>query len=164
MFKIRERANQLNITVKPEFGFRPKKTMPSAYSFLNESGNFTQFLAAVETAGMSGNLTKGLVTVLAPNDTSFEQLPPDQLQAMLADPDKVTRLVNHHILTISNSAKKIKGMAGKQYDTFAGTKIDIKVSRDDVISLSGATFVSPNNKVSTGYVHVINKVLIPPDS
>jgi uncharacterized surface protein with fasciclin (FAS1) repeats len=50
------------------------------------TGNFTTFVSAVKTAGLTGTLTgKGPFTVFAPTDEAFKKLPAGALDALIKD-------------------------------------------------------------------------------
>lgn len=83
---------------------RPKWLKGSAYSVLQERGNFTQFLQAADKAGYSDMLTgKVLCTVFAPNDEQFlaylNKLGYGSVEA--ADAETLKIIVGYHIMQYS---------------------------------------------------------------
>jgi hypothetical protein len=63
------------------------------------AGNFTTFISAVKTAGLTDTLTgKGPFTVFAPADEAFEKLPAGALDALIRDTAKLKAVLSYHVV------------------------------------------------------------------
>lgn len=135
-------------------------------------GNGTTFntlLTALDAAGLTDTLAgDGTFTVFAPTDQAFanlkEQLGDDAFNAILADKDQLTKILEYHVFGASEFAQDLK--AGHNV-TLAGENIKVVIDGDSV-ALHDSTGV-PSNVVladlpnRNGVIHVIDKVLIPAD-
>ena len=122
------------------------------------AGNFKTLLTAVEAAGLIKTLKgNGPFTVFAPTDDAFSKLPKDQLQALLADKDKLSQVLTYHVVPgqvmasdvmTLKSAKTVQGQSIR-IDTAMGVKVDnANVIKTDIVA-------------SNGVIHVIDSVIIP---
>src|SRR5690606_18528607 len=64
-----------------------------------DAGEFKTLAAALERAGLVDTLKgKGPFTVFAPTDAAFAKVPKDQLDALLADKEKLTAVLTYHVV------------------------------------------------------------------
>ncbi len=96
-------------------------------------------------------------TVLAPTDVAFRDLPKVQLDALMADPQKLKSLVENHLIAGKFSSADLKTTPQK---TLAGTTPEVKVV-DGKIKVQGATMVKPDIAAPGGMIHGIDKLLFP---
>lgn len=102
---------------------------------------------------------EGPFTVFAPTDTAFAAVPPETLKALLADKAKLTKVLLYHVVpgTVMSSQlkagdlKTAEGAALKLTDTL-GT-----------FTVNDANIAAPDVVATNGVIHVIDKVLLPPD-
>eukprot|EP01040_Poterioochromonas_malhamensis_P008221 gene8221-8891_t len=164
MQKIQKTARQLNIKLKADFGKRVKAERPDIVSTAVSAGTFTKLVDAVKAAGLAESLQKGLLTVFAPSDEAFAQLPEGALEGLLSDIPKLQRLLKNHVIDGTYSGKKLLGVSGQGLKTLADTELKIKAGRGENSILVGDAEVTKTNiKCSNGYIHVINTVLLPKD-
>lgn len=121
------------------------------------AGTFTTLATALKAAGLIETLKgKGPFTVFAPTDAAFAKLPPDQLQALLADKAKLTAVLTYHVvpgLVMSKDVKAgmVKTVQGSAISmtTTGGVKVnDAKVTAVDIVA-------------DNGVIHVIDTVVAP---
>jgi hypothetical protein len=61
--------------------------------------SFNTLLKAIQVAELADLLTKqGPHVLMAPNDSAFKRLPPDQVAALMADPKAMGELLRNHIV------------------------------------------------------------------
>jgi uncharacterized surface protein with fasciclin (FAS1) repeats len=127
------------------------------------AGQFTTLVSLVKRAGLAGALTgKTKLTVFAPTDAAFKQVPKATLNKLLADRTLLRRVLLYHVVTGNVKAAQVSRMAS--VTTMAGPKICIAL-RGDSVYLNGTTRVVKANVAATnGTIHVVNRVLIPPTS
>jgi uncharacterized surface protein with fasciclin (FAS1) repeats len=114
---------------------------------------------AIEVSGLAEMLRgRGPFTVLAPSDDAFARLQPGQLDRLMADRDKLRRVVLYHVIegrwTVADLAKLTSAR------TLAG--IDAPVSGGARVRIGNGRVDRPNLAASNGLVHVVDAVLSPP--
>jgi uncharacterized surface protein with fasciclin (FAS1) repeats len=126
---------------------------------LSASNRLRTFVRALRTAGLAEFLSRGgPYTVLAPSDRAFSKVPERELQALLGDRARLTRLIRHHVLQGDLRAER-KG-APDVATTIDGRTLSVKATTDAFL-VDGARLVQSNVRASNGVVHVIDTVLMP---
>jgi uncharacterized surface protein with fasciclin (FAS1) repeats len=98
-------------------------------------------------------------TLFAPNDAAFKKLTNrGQLHHLLDDKERLTRLVNYHILTRIVRPEHFDGR--KQLMTREGSRILLDVASG--FRVNNATVICPDIECSNGVVHEIDAVLLLP--
>lgn len=135
---------------------------PSVLEVAQTAGNFETLLIAANNAGLISQLANPLhrVTVLAPTDEAFAKLPKGTVDYLLRaeNKDKLARLVNNHIIA-----------GGVLAANFADEPLNLPTLSGDTVKLSGVTAGAAKIKHSdvigsNGVIHVIDTVLVPPQS
>jgi uncharacterized surface protein with fasciclin (FAS1) repeats/outer membrane murein-binding lipoprotein Lpp len=134
-------------------------TSPASAGILDvlaEAGQFGQFLAAVEAAGLTEMLSgPGPYTVFAPTDAAIAAS-----GEMPTDPEVLAQLVLYHVVEGDLTAFDIS--AEESLVTAQGGEISITVE-NGLLVLNGLSTVSiANVDASNGVAHVVNAVLVPP--
>lgn len=126
------------------------------------SADHSTLVAAIQAADLEDVLSNpGPLTVFAPTNQAFEELPAGTLDDLLKPENKATlaKIITFHAAPGSYNEQNIKGVMGIGQAT--GDKVQVEVS-DEVTTVNGAKVVA-SIKASNGYVHVIDKVLLPPE-
>ena len=130
---------------------------------------FSSLVGAVVAADLVGTLSgPGTFTVFAPTDAAFAalkaQVGDQAFAAILADKAKLTKILTYHVLA---STVFEKDVAAGDVATVEGSKIKIAVSGGNVTigdsTSTAAKVVLTDLPNSNGVIHVIDKVLLPPD-
>jgi uncharacterized surface protein with fasciclin (FAS1) repeats len=127
------------------------------------NGSFKTLVAAVKAAGLVDTLSGvGPFTVFAPNDAAFAALPKGTVKKLLLPENKATlvKILTYHVVSGKVNSHDIK--AGN-VTTVEGSPVAIKVSKKHRITVGTAHVIKADVKASNGVIHVINKVLLPPD-
>jgi uncharacterized surface protein with fasciclin (FAS1) repeats len=123
---------------------------------LDEAGNFTQLLAAIDTAGLTEQLSGGgPFTLFAPTDEAFEafgELPTDP--AVLAD------LLLYHVVADDLDGFELAGL--DSVTSAQGADIQITVDNGSIVLNGASTVTIANVAASNGTAHVVNAVLQAP--
>lgn len=103
-------------------------------------------VSAVTAAGLGDTLNSAQnITVFAPTNDAFAKVPADQLKALLADKDKLTKVLTYHVVPDRLAPASLAG----SHKTLEGA--DVKVAG------SGAAYtVNNNSKVLCGNVQTAN--------
>jgi uncharacterized surface protein with fasciclin (FAS1) repeats len=124
---------------------------------MQASGQFTQALIAISAAGLTQTLESGgPYTVFAPTDTAFSQVPPAQLQAVLADTAQLQQVLSYHVVSGEYTAEQLRGM--KDVTSLQGSKIIISTN-NGTLMVDSATVVQPDIFATNGVIQAINQVL-----
>jgi uncharacterized surface protein with fasciclin (FAS1) repeats len=128
------------------------------------AGDFNTLVAAVKAAGLVETLKgDGPFTVFAPTDEAFAALPEGTVEDLLKpeNKDKLTAILTYHVV-----AGKV--MSG---DIAAGDSMaasvqgqELMIKAGDGVMINDSTVTAADIKTSNGVIHVIDKVLLPPQS
>lgn len=96
------------------------------------------------------------LTLLAPTDDAFEGLPNGVLEGLRADPDRLARILDYHVvLSYLRSDDIVTGEVETVYDSLEVT------AENGVIRFGGATVIEANIEGSNGIIHAIDALLVP---
>jgi uncharacterized surface protein with fasciclin (FAS1) repeats len=124
-----------------------------------------QFKTLTKALGSAGLVTtlqgKGPFTVFAPTDAAFAALPQGTVENLLkpANKAKLTKILTYHVVPGSVVSTSLKSGDVKSVE---GSSLKVAVSPGKV-TVGGAKVVKADIKASNGVIHVIDKVLMPPD-
>lgn len=118
--------------------------------------SFKTLVTAVKAADLVETLKgEGPFTVLAPTDDAFKKIPADTLKAVLADKEKLKKILLAHVVKGKVLAADVVKLDGKKVNGFTVKVVDGKVSIGD------AHVVKTDITASNGVIHVIDTVLMP---
>jgi len=123
------------------------------------AGSFQTLVAALGEAGLVDTLKgAGPFTVFAPTDAAFAKIPKSDLDALLADKAKLTKVLTYHVVAGKVTAADVVKL--QSVKTVEGGSLPVKVS-DAGVSVDGAKVSKTDIMASNGVIHVIDIVLIP---
>jgi uncharacterized surface protein with fasciclin (FAS1) repeats len=121
------------------------------------AGEFKTLAVALEKAGLVQTLKgPGPFTVFAPTDAAFAKVPKAQLDALLADKDKLAAVLTYHVVPGKVMAKDVK--AGK-VKTVQGSQLTLGTSGG--VTVDHAKVVKADIAADNGVIHVIDSVVLP---
>jgi uncharacterized surface protein with fasciclin (FAS1) repeats len=121
------------------------------------AGEFKTLAIALEKAGLVQTLKgPGPFTVFAPTDAAFAKFPKAQLDALLADKDKLAAVLTYHVVPGKVMAKDVK--AGK-VKTVQGSQLTLGTSGG--VTVDNAKVVKADIAADNGVIHVIDSVVLP---
>ena len=106
--------------------------------------------------------SNGDFTVFAPTDTAFAQLPPATRNTMFADTNTLKQAMLHHMLLSKWQTNVIGGWDVAH--SLLGKQIEVRVQSGDVLILDEARVINGDVVADNGVLHVVNGVLIRPNS
>ena len=129
---------------------------------LKASGRFSTFLKASDLVGLTA-FVKGLpaVTVLAPSDAAFAQLPAGEVDRLLAQDNRaeLQKLVLRHLINARVPFETFKG-AETSAPTLGGETV--KLAGDEPPTVGGAPVSQVDVNATNGVVHVLDRVITAP--
>ncbi len=136
----------------------------NAFQVAGSLDDFSTLAAAVMAAGVENALSNnGPLTVFAPLNSAFDKLPEGTVETLLKPENKAKLafiLINHvapsnyDIPTLKKNAKK-----GRKLYMASGEYLEVKQEGDDIYV--GGTKIIKSVKVSNGWIHVVDDVLVP---
>lgn len=122
------------------------------------AGNFKTLASALTAAGLVDTLKgKGPFTVFAPTDEAFAKIPKADLDALIADKAKLTKVLTYHVVAGKVMASDVATL--KSAKTVEGQMVKIDASNGVMINKSKV--VKADIQTSNGVIHVIDTVLMP---
>lgn len=125
------------------------------------SPNLSTFVQLVELSGLAPSLsTAGPVTLFAPTNDAFNQLPKERLAELIDEKNRVQlmELIQMHILP--SEVSSIQFNNSQFIDR--GEQEDIPINTDmngTVVYVGGAQIVQSDVEASNGVVHVVNGII-----
>ncbi|HRO66444.1 MAG TPA: lipocalin family protein [Pseudobdellovibrionaceae bacterium] len=131
---------------------------PAVLDVLRTSGQFTQFLAAVEAAGLTETLkSEGPFTLFVPSDEAFNKLTEAQRTALMDDPSTLASVLYGHIMMGDYKAADLAAL-NEPKNLVEGAMTFTVV--DGVQQVNGAKIVMADVEAGNGTIHVIDTVLM----
>ena len=122
--------------------------------------DFSTLVAAVTEAGLVDTLNgEGPFTVFAPTNEAFAKIPAADLDAILADKEKLTAILTFHVVGGKVMAADLKPGSQKVV-TVNGEEAEVVVSEAGV-TYAGAKVVTTDIETCNGVIHVIDTVAMP---
>ena len=124
------------------------------------AGQFKTLVALVKKAGLAGALSgSGKLTVFAPTDAAFKQVPKATLAKLGRDRALLKSVLLYHVARGNVKAAQVVKL--KSAPTLNGQRVRITVRNGSVYLNGNARVVKTDIGASNGTIHVINRVLIP---
>lgn len=125
--------------------------------------NLSTLVAAVKAAGLVETLQgDGPFTVFAPTNAAFAALPEGTVENLLKpeNKDQLVAILTYHVVGAKVMSTDLKD--GQTAGTVNGKNITVKLAGGKAM-INDATVVAADVKASNGVVHVIDKVILPPN-
>jgi uncharacterized surface protein with fasciclin (FAS1) repeats len=116
-------------------------------------------VTAVKTAGLVDTLNSAPeITVFAPVNDAFAQIPAADLKKVLADKPTLTKILTNHVVAGKLSPDQLAG----DHKTLAGTTITVKGSGENfTVGKADAKVICGNVPTANATVYIIDGVLMP---
>ncbi|MFN3233660.1 MAG: fasciclin domain-containing protein [Alphaproteobacteria bacterium] len=127
------------------------------------AGTFQTLVAAVQAADLVSVLKgEGPFTVFAPTDEAFAALPEGTVENLLKpeNQDQLVAVLTYHVLPGKVMSADIAGQS-LSVATVQGAEVAVDATGDSVM-VNDATVIAADVKASNGVIHVIDKVILPP--
>lgn len=141
-------------------------TQPSnIVQIASRNGSFTTLTRALKAAGLVDTLSgQGPFTVFAPTDDAFaalEKQAPGTLETLLKPENKakLVKILTYHV--VPGSVKSTQLKAGN-VQTVEGSAVMVNLNGGKVM-VNQANVISADLQASNGVIHVIDKVILPPN-
>jgi uncharacterized surface protein with fasciclin (FAS1) repeats len=128
------------------------------------AGQFKTLAAALKAADLVGTLKgDGPFTVFAPTDAAFAKLPAGTVESLLKPENKakLTAILTYHVVSGAVKAEQVTKL--DKAKTVNGAMIKVTTEGGKVM-INDANVVKADIPASNGVIHVIDKVILPPQS
>ena len=128
-----------------------------------EAGSFETLVAAVQAADLVDTLKgEGPFTVFAPTDEAFAALPEGTVENLLLpeNQDQLVAILTYHV--VPGKVMSTDLTDDMEAATVQGSNITIDL--DDGVMIENASVVTADIETSNGVIHVIDSVILPPES
>ena len=126
------------------------------------SKDHSTLVAAVQAAGLEDVLVNaGPLTVFAPTNAAFDALPEGTVETLLKpeNKEKLATIIKYH----ASPGKYVGDLFKDGMNLFQATGHYIKVEKSEDQLVVGGAKVLGTVEASNGVVHVVDKVLLPPE-
>ncbi|MER8184849.1 fasciclin domain-containing protein [Kitasatospora sp. NPDC094015] len=115
-------------------------------------------VSAVTAAGLADTLNSAQnVTVFAPTNDAFAKIPADQLKALLADKDKLTKVLTYHVTPDRIAPSSLAGT----HKTLEGADLTAAGSGSAYTVNSNSKVLCGNVQTANATVYIVDTVLMP---
>lgn len=123
------------------------------------AGNFNTLIEAAKAANLVETLkSPNFLTVFAPTDEAFAQLPKATLDSLLQDIPKLKKILMYHVAFGDVRSDDLAQI--EEAETLEGSVVAI-ASDDGVIKVNDANVLKTDILADNGVIHVIDAVLMP---
>lgn len=137
---------------------------PNALQVAKSLDDFTTLVAAIETAGVEDAVVNaGPLTIFAPLNSAFEKLPTGTVEDLLKpeNKEKLTFILINHVAPANYPIEQLKKEAKKGRKLYMASGKYLEVDANDGEISVGGIKILKSVKVSNGWIHVIDDVLVP---
>jgi uncharacterized surface protein with fasciclin (FAS1) repeats len=125
-------------------------------------GRFTSFVAAAKAADLNDTLSDpdSTITVFAPTDDAFKNLPDGTMDALLKDPQgNLLQILLYHMVSEKLMAVDLENLTSAE--TLQGGSLPISVS-NSTLRVDGAIVIITDIECSNGVIHGVDTLMLPP--
>ncbi len=122
--------------------------------------NLSTFSQLAADAGLVAELSaNGPLTVFAPSNAAFAQVPAATLEKLKADKEQLKSVLRYHVLSAKLAAADV---GNSQQKTLQGANLALAKAGDFVTVGEDAMVEKADVQATNGVAHVIDRVLMPP--
>jgi uncharacterized surface protein with fasciclin (FAS1) repeats len=119
---------------------------------------FSTLVTALTAADLVDTLSgPGPFTVLAPTNEAFEKIPTKDLEALLSNKAKLTKVLTYHVIAGKVMSTDIVKM--REAKTLEGSMVSIDTKNG--VMINSSKVITADIECTNGIIHVIDTVLMP---
>ena len=141
-----------------------ESSTPNALRTAINSPDHTTLVTAVEAADVQNSLVNvGPLTVFAPTNAAFAKLPEGTVEDLLKPENKqrLAYILKHHVAPSNYPVETLSKNVDKGRSLYMASGENVEVTKDGDDIYVGGTKIVASIKVSNGWVHVIEDVILP---
>jgi len=134
--------------------------MDKIIDILKQETNLYTFVQMLKLTGVFKELSgKGPFTIFVPNNDAFSKIPSGRLTEIMSDTEFMRDVIHYHIVPGEHDSKILS--LEKNLTTLLGPDLDIKSNEDMMINK--AKVIITDIFTSNGIIHIIDRVIKPPE-
>lgn len=127
---------------------------------VNSISGLSTVAAAINSAGLTAVLEQaGPFTLFVPNNGAFDDLPPDQLTAILNDTTDMANVLRYHLVLDEVTSADLATLPSLL--TASGETLAVTVEDDGRILINNAPVFQADIEASNGVIHVVGELITP---
>ncbi|HEY9185874.1 MAG TPA: fasciclin domain-containing protein [Salegentibacter sp.] len=137
---------------------------PNALRLAMDSEDHTTLVTAVKAAGVENSLVNvGPLTVFAPTNAAFDKLPDGTVEDLLKPENKakLAYILKNHVAPSNYPIDMLEKNIEKGRTLYMASGENVEVSSDGEDIIVGGAKIIATVKVSNGWVHVVEDVILP---
>jgi len=137
---------------------------PNALQVAKSLPDFSTLVAAIGAAGVEDAVVNaGPLTIFAPLNSGFDKLPEGTVETLVKPENKakLAFILTNHVAPANYPVKQLKKEAAKERKLYMASGKYLVVEEKAGEIFVGGTKVLKSVKVSNGWIHVIDDVLVP---
>jgi uncharacterized surface protein with fasciclin (FAS1) repeats len=141
----------------------PAETEPDIVDIASGNEDFSTLVTAVSAAGLVDTLKgDGPFTVFAPTNAAFAALPAGTVESLLLpeNKDKLVAILTYHVVPGAVTSDQL---AGKRMDVATVNGATVHVDGRSGVKVNRSRVTTADIIASNGVIHVIDRVLLPPE-
>src|SRR5210317_1182693 len=162
--KPAEQATEPATEHKGQAAFEDEVSEANALQVAKSLDDFKTLVAAIEAAGVEDAVVNaGPLTIFAPVNGAFDKLPEGTVETLLKPENKgqLAFILTNHVAPANYPERQLKKEASKGRKLYmASGKYLVVEDKEDGLYVGG-TKILQTVKVSNGWIHVIDNVLVP---
>lgn len=138
--------------------------VPNAFRVALESPDHTTLVAAVEAAGVQNALVNvGPLTVFAPTNEAFDQLPEGTLENLVKPENKsqLAHILKNHVAPSNYPVDMLIKNVEKGRTLYMASGENVEITQEGQDIYVGGAKILGTVKASNGWVHVVDKIILP---
>lgn len=150
------------ISAQMQGGDKPAAKTNTIVDVASGNKSFSTLVTAIKAAGLTETLSgQGPYTVLAPTNEAFSAVPKATLESLLKPENKakLQKVLTYHVVSGAYLSKDVEPGSVK---TVEGSPVTVS-ARGGKFMVNNANVTQTDIKASNGVIHVIDKVLLPPN-
>jgi uncharacterized surface protein with fasciclin (FAS1) repeats len=129
---------------------------------LSADGHFTTLMSAINAAGLADTLkSAGPFTLFAPTDSAFAKMPPGSVESLMQDVPTLKNILLFH--AIQGKVMAADFATTPNYASWLGDTLKAMSMPGGKVMINNANVVTADVAAKNGVIHVIDKVLLPPE-
>lgn len=137
---------------------------PNALRLAMDSEDHSTLVAAVQAAGVENSLVNvGPLTVFAPTNAAFDKLPDGTVDDLLKpeNKSKLAYILKNHVAPSNYPVDMLEKNIEKGRSLYMASGENVELSKDGEDLIVGGAKIVGTVKVSNGWVHVVEDVILP---
>lgn len=138
-----------------------KPIVQNAVDLISTNSNLSSLLLAITKAQLQSALQGGQLTIFAPTNAAFSKLPATDYQKIINNVTLLKDVLEYHVVSGIEYSAGLKNGTVKALDD---KTLNITVWRDGGVTINTANVSTADVSVTNGVIHIIDSVLIPPNT